>query len=161
MNIFSKKPPNIEKMKEQGNINGLIKTLSYTKDPQVRANAAKSLSSLEYDKKIIAALFTAMDDNDPVVRKSVLKALGKMGEKSNVKALIDQLLHAESKTHFIIFSGVIDKIYPIVVIKKLSDLLTSKNETSDVRKMAAHALEMIGIKPSEDVLSSISERMNL
>ena len=148
-------------MKEQENINGLIKALSY-KDSQIRAKAAESLSSMNYDTKIAMALYNnVMSESNTNVRKSIIIALGKMGEKVNVKDLIDGFLRGTNKTHFTMFAGVIDKVYPIKIIQMLVEVLNSKDEASEVREMAAKTLEMIGIKPSEDVLSEISEKLKL
>jgi HEAT repeat protein len=160
MSIFIKKSPDVAKMKGKENIHGLVKALRYPKDPQVRADAAEALGVMIYDKNIIMALFGAMDEKNSEVRESIVFALGKMGELPGIKMCVDQLLHPDSVTHFNMLLKILDKLYPIEVIGTLADLLKDENETSGVRKMAAQALETIGIQPNSEVLENIAAKRN-
>lgn len=158
MGIFSRKPPDIARMKEQENIDGLIKALRYKKDPRVRVDAAKALGTMTYDKSIIMALVGAMDEENSEVRERIVFALGQLGEHLNIKMLVDKLKHPDSITEVNMFVGVLDKIYPIEAIRMLADILINGNETSGVRKMAGKALKKLGIAPSLDILSNINAK---
>lgn len=86
--------PDIEDLKEKGNVEGLIKALQYKKesteygDYEVRSDAAEALGNFE-EEKVIKALIHAFKDVEDV-RFYVARDLGKFGG-SAVPFLIDAL----------------------------------------------------------------------
>lgn len=86
--------PDIEKLREKGDLDGLIKALKYKKestkygDYEVRCNAAKALGNFEDERAIVALIHALKDVED--VRLQVVIALGKT-EKTAVPLLIDAL----------------------------------------------------------------------
>ena len=88
MNIFG--PPNIEKLKNKGNINKLIRALGYKDNHGVRTNAAKALGELE-NNIAIPDLVLALDDPHAEVRKAAVNALGKIHDESVVDKIAQKL----------------------------------------------------------------------
>lgn len=54
----------------------------------------------------------------------------------------------------------LDKLYPIKAIVVLANSITDRNEVSVVREKAAQALEVLGVKPSADILADLSAKLN-
>ncbi len=86
--------PNVEKLKEKGNVEGLIKALKY-KDPSIRRKAANALGELKA-KESLDALIDALADEDVKVRLEVVRALGRLGDSRAVEALINVVKGDES-----------------------------------------------------------------
>lgn len=76
--------PNIKKMKEKGDLEGLIKELK-NKDPKVRIKVVKALGELKYTKGLIEAL----KNDDPQVRVEAVLALA--DEAEAIEPVIDVL----------------------------------------------------------------------
>jgi len=73
MGIFYKLfKPNVEKLKKERNVNGLIKALRH-KDSLIRLRAAEALGSIR-DKKAVEPLIQALKDEVPRVRWSAALA---------------------------------------------------------------------------------------
>jgi HEAT repeat protein len=87
-------PPNIEKLKANRDINGLIKALSYKKESieykhtQVREAAAQALGEIG-DPRAINALIAALPDKS--IRPAVVEALGKFKDASILEPLVNAL----------------------------------------------------------------------
>ncbi len=165
--FFWKKPPDIARMKEKGDIVGLIKALGYQEDPHVRTEAAKTLGTIKNNEQrvnIINSLVDAMNDKNSEVRESIVVALGELGNNLRVEKLIDKIISLkhdpEKQVEMNMFAGVLDKVYPINAMSILTDLMTNSNETVRIRKLAEQALESIGIKPSVEALADIREQLN-
>jgi HEAT repeat protein len=80
MGLFGLFKPNVKKMEKKGDIEGLIKALSYKKDSRVRLNAAVALGRIG-TRKTADALSKALKDEDSDVRKAVEKAIEKVKER--------------------------------------------------------------------------------
>lgn len=88
--------PNVEKLKAKRNVEGLIKALSYEKDPDVREDAASALGEIG-NSKAVEPLIKALEDSGNVVRRYAAEALGKIGDKRAVEPLIKALKDSHYK----------------------------------------------------------------
>lgn len=86
MGLFG--PPNIEKLKAKGDVEGLIKALSY-KDPEIRKEAIEVLGKIN-NPDAVEPLIQALKDEYWGVRWYAVRALGKIGEPA-VGGLIQAL----------------------------------------------------------------------
>jgi hypothetical protein len=108
--------PNIEKLKQKGDVKGLFKALNH-KDPLIRLNAEKALNELatgDVEPIISAALYASnadtrrwgmealrkrgtagvtarLHDNDALVREEAAEVMGKLGDIQAVEPLISVL----------------------------------------------------------------------
>jgi len=82
--------PDIEKMKEERDVEGLIKALRDAKDARARSAAAEALAQVG-DGRAIEPLAAALKDKDASVRRQVAEALGKIGGAGAIKPLIAAL----------------------------------------------------------------------
>jgi len=71
--------PNVEKMKAQGDVEGLVKALKH-KDYLVAAEAAKALGVIR-DARAVEPLMQAREDKDSGVRKAAKESLEKLEAK--------------------------------------------------------------------------------
>jgi hypothetical protein len=78
------------KMKENGDINGLIISLQDL-DIAVRAEAALSLGKLNDQKAVVPLISTLQNDSDPYVRSLAAKSLGVLGDPRARDALMNAL----------------------------------------------------------------------
>lgn len=85
--------PNIEKLAENGDVEGLVKALKYKKDAVVRFSAAIGLGIFG-DERAVEPLIMALGDIDNDVRKNATESLGRLGEIA-VKPLIKALKHSD------------------------------------------------------------------
>ena len=85
--------PNVEKLAEKGDVEGLIKALEYKKDAVVRFSAAIGLGIFGYERAV-EPLIKALGDIDNDVRRYATEALGRLG-KITVKPLIKALKHSD------------------------------------------------------------------
>jgi len=122
--------PNINKMKEKGDVEGLIKELG-NKDVKVRIDAVKALAELKYTRGLIAALKN--DHNE--VRIEAILALESIDEPEASDALIDVLYTEEVEAVWL-------KAFE-AVIKTLQAAVT---KSSSVMEKAAAMLESIGVE---------------
>jgi HEAT repeat protein len=88
MNIFHPEPPDIEHLKQQKDIHGLIRALMY-KDLDIQWRAAEALGEMGPDGK--NHLLLALQSRNKHVRLGVMEALGEIRETEAVKPLIDAL----------------------------------------------------------------------
>jgi hypothetical protein len=80
-------PPNVEELKAEGNVKGLIKALRYKKDPSVRQAAAEALGQLG-DARAVKPLIVAIRwDRNHDVCQAAAKALEMIGTPA-VKPLV-------------------------------------------------------------------------
>ena len=85
--------PNVEKLVEKLDIEGIIKALEYKKDDEVRAKAAIALGRIGTElgeERVIEPLIKALGDTSDDVRRWATQLLGEMGKKA-VKPLIKAL----------------------------------------------------------------------
>jgi bilin biosynthesis protein len=83
-------PPNIQKLKEDRDVPGLIKALRYPLKSDVRQAAAEALGSLA-DPRAIEPLVVTLKDDREVVAEAAAQALVKHGEPA-VDALIKLIM---------------------------------------------------------------------
>ena len=88
MGLFG--PPNVEKMKTNGDIKGLIKALGYRKDVDVRKAAADALERIA-DPRAVEPFIAALKDSELYVRRKAADALWKIGDARAVEPLIAAL----------------------------------------------------------------------
>ncbi len=86
--------PNVDKLKEKGDVRGLIKALKH-KDVSIRRNAAKALGDLKASDAI-DALIKALSDEDVGVRIEVARALGKLKDSKAIEPLLEVVRKDES-----------------------------------------------------------------
>lgn len=72
--------PDIEKLKEKKDVNGLVKALCYKKDDKVRRDAAIILGDMG-DLKVLQPLIATLKDEDENVRINVVIALKKIVDR--------------------------------------------------------------------------------
>lgn len=81
--------PNVQELKTEEDVNGLIEALDYPDDQNVRLAAASALGKIG-DSRAVAPLIDALGDQDGVQEVAAL-ALGEIGDKRAVDALINTL----------------------------------------------------------------------
>lgn len=78
-------PPDVEKLKEKGDIKGLFKALNYQKDANIRKNAAQAL--VKFGAPAVESLVQALEDTDQHVCKAAVEALLQIGGSRALKPL--------------------------------------------------------------------------
>ncbi len=81
--------PDVQRMKSDHDIDGLVEALQYQDDHNVRLAAASALGQVG-DSRAVAPLITALEDR-PRVREIAALALGEIGDPRAVSHLIDTL----------------------------------------------------------------------
>ena len=81
--------PNVEKMKAQKDIKGLIEALGYQKDSGLRKCAARAL--VDIGAPAVKQLLTALNVDNVDVRKTAAQVLGDIGDPIAVEPLINAL----------------------------------------------------------------------
>lgn len=84
------RPPNIEKLTEKADVEGLIKALGYDRDPAIRAAAAQALTAFP-SPEVLKALREILDDPAPEVRQAAVRALAMVGKFQATEAIIAKL----------------------------------------------------------------------
>jgi HEAT repeat protein len=95
MELFG--PPDVKKLKEKRDVNGLVRALGYRQDWAVRRDAAEALGEVG-DARVVNALIAALKDNVDYfpdrtnkIRSAAVKALGRIGDVSAIPPLIAAL----------------------------------------------------------------------
>lgn len=141
--------PDVEKLKIQQNVQGLIKALRYrvkeANDVHIREVAAKALGDIG-DKRAVEPLIDALNYQAPVARAAA-EALGQIGDPRAVPPLIDNLLkYKDLDIESIVIA--LGKIGDQRAIKPLVSALTHK--VSQTRMECAKALDKLGWHPDTD-----------
>ncbi|MCG2721133.1 MAG: HEAT repeat domain-containing protein [Thermodesulfovibrionales bacterium] len=141
MGIFDKffGPPNIEKLKEKRDVEGLIKALSH-EDADTRSKAAEALGDLK-DARAVETLIARLKDKDSVVRKTAANALGKLADARAVEPLV-AALKDENPDVRAAAAVALGMIGDARAVKPLAAAL--KDEVWEVRNDAARSLGWIG-----------------
>ncbi len=87
-------PPNIEKLKAKGDINGLIKALGYEKDADIRQAAAQALREVDRTQLYLQAkepFIDALKDEDWRIRHIAVQVLAELGEPDTLEPLVEAL----------------------------------------------------------------------
>jgi HEAT repeat protein len=148
--------PNIEKMKAEGDVEGLIKTLK-DKNEDARWDAARALGQMGPDARaVVPNLVKALRDRAYGVRSEAAWALGQIGDKTAVPALIDALrCPPQPREPLMGFdwrhsaAEALGKIGDDAATPALSEAL--KDEVREVRDAAIEALEKIGTRGKDSV----------
>jgi HEAT repeat protein len=138
-------PPNIVKLQQKRNIDGLIKALSY-KDSDVRFAAAFAVGRIG-DPRAIPPLTTALNDENLNVREAAAIALGEIGDPQAIPALITALNDKDSNVRRLAVRA-LGEIGDPQAIPPLITALNDQNQ--DVRKAAAGALDTLHWSPGRD-----------
>ncbi len=151
MGLFG--PPDVGKMRERNNVNGLIKALGYKKDHSVRKAATKALGNIR-DPRVVEPLIAALKDEEKKVRETAAFYLGKIGDPRVVEPLIDALKKDEEKDVREEAAWMLGKIGDPRAVEPLIAAL--KDEEKKVREEAARQLGKIGdpraVEPLIDAL---------
>lgn len=137
--VFWGGPPDVKKLKADGNIKGLIKALRYKKDRYVRVHAAKALGEIG-DARAVKPLIVALNDEEIDVGGAAKGALVNIGN-SAVEPLIDALKHKESSVRRWVAIA-LEEIGDPQAVESL--IIALKDGNGDVRFHAARALKEIG-----------------
>ena len=134
---FSRRP-NVQELKTQGDIDGLIEALNYPDDHNIRLAAASALGKVG-DSRAVDPLITALDDQQGVNEVAAL-ALGEIGDPRAVEPLTETL---ENESWEIRSSAAkaLGKIGDERAVEPLTKLLEDRNE--NVRWHTVQALESI------------------
>ncbi len=80
---------NVKKLKERGDIKGLVKALGH-KDVSIKIDAANALGEIG-DSSAADALLDAMKDKNTDVRKAAVRALAKIADDRSIAAIVKAL----------------------------------------------------------------------
>lgn len=94
MGLFG--PPDIEKLRTNGDVPRLIKALAYQKDANVRKAAVEALED-RHDARAVEPLIAALKDSDAFVRRAAVQALGQLKDARAVEPLIPALSQEHSR----------------------------------------------------------------
>ena len=94
--------PNIQRLKEKKDIDGLIKALRYKKDGfgleyvLIREKAAIALGEIGA-KKAVNPLIQALHDKSPKIKNSAIEALGKIGDHRAIEPIKQCIIETDDK----------------------------------------------------------------
>lgn len=170
--------PNVKKMLEKKDVEGLIKALGYKKDRFVRKGAAQALGLLG-DTRAVEPLIAALEDDD-LVAYSAARGLGRIGGARAVEVLITALERPHlSQAAALALADLgdaraVEKLIALLnqdsvgncvgksaaeALGRLGDtraveplFATSKSRDHDLAEAAVHALALIGDNRAVDVL---------
>ncbi len=129
--------PNIEKLSEKRDVNGLIKALNY-KDESIRSEAVSALAKIG-DKSAVPPLIAILENQQepPSLRCSAIRALAELGDASAVSPLTAAL-----KSRVLdIRREVIEALGKIGTERVIEPLIVAlQNDEADVRQRAAVVL---------------------
>jgi hypothetical protein len=145
-------PPNIEKMKQKGDINGLIKVLGYQDDPGIRLGAVNALGNVN-DYRAVQPLLLACKDKDEKVRVAAIEALGQMSDERAVSQLIHGLESDDQKVRVAVRTS-LSRIGEPAVGPLISALKNAKFGADDA---AIHALVRIGASAIPALLEALKD----
>lgn len=165
--------PNIESLKAERDIPGLIKALSFPKNALIRQQAAKALGEFK-DQRSIEPLAAALKDNDPSTRCAAARALETFNLPHVVEALMAALQDENQQVRTValdvlermqiidarlvnsLINSLEQKSFSIIAIREIRllkqigdsravDILTQllTDSNMDIRKAAAEALETL------------------
>jgi HEAT repeat protein len=160
MQLFG--PPNVEKLKTNSDVRGLIKALSYKKEAFVRAGAAKALGELKGPGSV-EPLVVALKDSDYRVQREAAKALGKLNDPSAVEPLTavfkedSAAVVCEAAAEALVCIGT-PAIEPIIaVLKNTPNSLRWGTPEADAYYGAIEALKKIGPSAVEPLIAALKD----
>jgi HEAT repeat protein len=96
MSLFG--PPNIEKLLAKRDVDGIIKALSYDKDPTISHAAAHALGQIG-DPQAVEPLTIALKNPDPVLRAASIAALTRFAQPTTLPPIIGALQDKDPAVH--------------------------------------------------------------
>lgn len=132
------RPPNVQELKSDGDVDGLIEALNYQDDHNIRLAAASALGNVG-NARAVDPLISALDDEQGVNEMAAL-ALGEIGDPRAVEPLTAKL-NDENWELRSSAAKALGKIGDDRAVDPLINLLRDKNEI--VRWHALQALEAI------------------
>jgi len=145
-------PPDVEKLEDRKDVEGLIKALRY-ENWNVRVAAAEVLGKIG-DTRAVEPLIQVLKDEYEVIgiRVTAAEVLGKIGDERAAEPLI-QVLNDEDRR---VQDSVRVQDSTKEALKKIGELAVEpliqalKNRDSDVREAVAEVLDKLGWKPKND-----------
>lgn len=146
MGLFA---PNVEKLKEKGDVNGLVKALGYRDSALVRDKAAQALGELG-GPRAVDALITVLNAADPDVCRAAIEALGKIRDERAIKPLVALLREKRPEIRDSVTGAL--AVFGSPAVKPLLELL--KDNDPKVRLTAMDVIVAIGA-PAVETLCSL------
>jgi HEAT repeat protein len=153
--------PDIKKMKEKGDVDGLIKALQYTKEKIGTANfgntplgAAEALGILG-DTKAVLPLINALDSWHPLMfRNSIFKALGLLKDERAVLPLLRVLQKREPRDFSVTLIWAFARLRNPQTVGPLIEILKDRSyKNQSDRGFAGAALSIIGSVSVEPLIN--------
>jgi HEAT repeat protein len=151
MPIFG--PPDIARLEAKQDLLGLIKALSFQKDPLVRCGAAEALGR-SADPRAVPPLLAVIGDADSDVRRAAATSLGTLGDASAVEPLLVALGDPDHSVRAAA-ARALGRLRDPHAIEPLVGAL--KDGYAAVREAAAGALGAIGKPAVERLLEALKD----
>ena len=145
--VFLFGPPNINKLKTTGNVQGLIRALFYKKDPTIRRDAVQALGEIGDSIAVEPLIEIAMGSDIKELRIKAIDSLGKLGDKRAVEPLLTLLSNSSSFVYTNVEKALKEIGNPAVAI--LIDTLSNRERS--MRNQAARMLSTFSWKPSNNI----------
>lgn len=142
-------PPNVEKLKNKGDVSGLTSALRH-RDASTRGEAARALGELG-EARAVEPLAAASRDGAVEVRRASAEALGAVGDQRAVAPLNDLLKEEDRQAAEWAREALGDAIG--AGPRTLEQFVQGVHRERGVRQAALHALEQIGGPEAERVLA--------
>ncbi|MGD1996106.1 MAG: HEAT repeat domain-containing protein [Anaerolineae bacterium] len=140
-------PPNVEKLKDRVNVQGLIKALGYQEDSRVRRGAAAALGELG-DRRAVVPLTGALHDEHSSVRRTAVEALGEIGDPQALEPLVTILKDEDANGVKKATAEALGKIGNPRAVEPL--LIALRDQSWAIRRAAAEALDQLDWQPTRD-----------
>lgn len=148
-------PPDVVRLRDKGDVKGLMKALQYQKDENIRKDAAIALSSFK-DTNVVQSLLNALEDPSYWVRLTVISSLGVIGDPRTIEPLEAALKNNLSKD----FRAEVVKIMGVIggenAVETLIEML--KDQERVVHLNAYDALIQIGPMAIEQLISVFTDQ---
>ncbi|HTY90546.1 MAG TPA: HEAT repeat domain-containing protein [Methanocella sp.] len=147
--------PDVEKLKEKGDVEGLIDALNYKKDSTVRSEAALAMGDI-FDGRVVVALGRALDDEDSRVRLDVVHALGRVKDPRSMDVLSAALNDPDPGIRALAKKMLISHVHSLKVEPDIDGLIKAAYSIDDsIRLNAVAALGEVGDERASAVLVAI------
>jgi hypothetical protein len=153
MGLFG--PPNVENMKAKGDVQGLIKAMSYQKDVDVRVAAARALGQIG-DARAVEPLIEILNDRQGSASLAAI-ALGKIGDSRAVEPLI-AALKDKGANYYPIRSNAADALGSIGDSRAVEPLVEALKIDMSMIPGVAAAIGKIGAPALEQVISLVKDK---
>ena len=152
MSLFG--PPDVAKLKANGDVKGLIKALGYEKDPDVCKAAEQAFA--EIGAPAVEPLIDAVKHERHSIRLRAAAALAWTGDARAVEPLMSALKDDDSEVR-LIAALVLERIGDARAVEPLIDAL--KDEDKSVRVAVVHALGRVGdTRAAQPLLAALEGR---